>query len=307
LDLLRASVDSASAEWIHFGMTSQDTLDTSLMLVTGDVMRQVESDLAALGATLATLADQRRAVPMVARTLTQQAMPTTLGMRASGWLAGVHDAVRLVRSCTRLPASLGGPVGTTAAYGDHGPAVVDAFAAALGLSTPVSSWHTRRTPLLAIASALTAVGETCGKIATDVLVMSQTEIGEAREATGGSSSAMAHKANPAQSVLVAAAARQLPALGSTIAASGAAEQERPAGAWHAEWQTLRSMLRLSAGAAERTTHLMAGLQLDEDAMRHNLDRLVAVVGRDRAWVASETEHVGVWIDRVLAQHAEVFP
>jgi 3-carboxy-cis,cis-muconate cycloisomerase len=243
---------------------------------------------------------------MAGRTLTQQAMPTTLGMRASGWLAGVHDAVRTVRTCTTLPVSLGGPVGTAAAYGERGPAVLEAYAEALGQRAAVSSWHTRRTPVVGLSTAMTIAGEACGKIAADLLVMSQTEVGEAREGGGGASSSWPLKANPARCVLVAAAARQLPALASVIAAAAAPEQERPAGAWHAEWQPLRGILRLAGASAERTAVLLPEVRFDHDSMRRNLDLLVKRAGEDAAWVDAQTAHVDVWIDRVLTQHQEVF-
>ncbi|HET7355306.1 MAG TPA: lyase family protein [Nocardioidaceae bacterium] len=303
--LLRQAVGAEHAGWVHFGATSQDIVDTALMLVAAETVRHVEADLTRLAGSLAELADRCRAVPMVARTLTQQAFPTTLGMRVAGWLAGVHDAVRVARTCTVLPVSLGGPVGTAAAYGARGPAVLDAFAAALGQRAPVSSWHTRRTPVVGLGTALTVTGEVCGKIAADVLVMSQREVGEAREGSGGPSSSMSHKANPAQSVLVAAAARQLPALGSVLAGAAAPEQERPAGAWHAEWQPLRTMLRLAAGAAERTAGLVPRLSFDQEAMARNLDLLLGSVGQDRGWAVEHVAEVGVWIDRVLSQHEEV--
>lgn len=304
--LLREATDDEHAHWVHFGATSQDIVDTSLMLVGRDVARRIEADLTRLGATLAALADETRSVPAVARTLTQQAMPTTLGMRVAGWLAGVHDAVRTIRTCTMLPVSLGGPVGTTAAYGAQGPSVVEAFARELGQRAPVSSWHTRRTPVVGLATALTIAGGVCGKIAADLLAMSQTEVGEAAEGTGGPSSAMAHKSNPTQSVLVVSAARQLPALGAIVGAAAMAEQERPAGSWHAEWQPLRTMLRLAAGAVERTADLVPTVRFDRAAMKANLDRLVTTVGEDDAWVAEQTGHLGAWIDRVLNQHGEVF-
>jgi 3-carboxy-cis,cis-muconate cycloisomerase len=304
--MLREVAGAEHAAWVHYGATSQDILDTALMLVGSEVAWRIGADLTRLASTLATLADQTRSVPMVARTLTQQALPTTLGMRVAGWLAGIHDAVRLIRTCTTLPVSLGGPVGTASTYGADGPAVLDAFARLLGQRATVTSWHTRRTPVLALAGALTVAGEACGKIAADLLVMSQAEVGEAHEGTGGPSSAMAHKANPAQSVLVVSAARQLPALGSVVAGSAAAEQERPAGAWHAEWQPLRGMLRLAGGAVERTADLMEAVRFDEEAMRRNLDQLVGRVGKDDTWVASHVEHVDVWVDRVLAQQEEVF-
>lgn len=294
------------ADWVHHGATSQDVVDTALMLVGAAVARQVEHDLARLAGALAELADETRTVPAVARTLTQQALPTTLGHRVAGWLAGVHDAVRAVRGCTTLPVSLGGPVGTAAGYGEHGPAVVDALAGRLGQRAPVAPWHTRRTPVLELAHALALAAEACAGIAADVLVMSQTEVGEVREGTAGPSSAMAHKANPAQSVLVAAAGRQVPGLVATLIGSAAPEQERPAGAWHAEWQPLRSLLRCASGAVERTADLVPALRLDHAAMQANLDTLLAALGKDRDWAGQQTAHVGTWIDRVLHQHTEVF-
>jgi 3-carboxy-cis,cis-muconate cycloisomerase len=303
---LRAKVAADLAEWVHRGATSQDILDTALMLVAAETARRIEADLTRLADSLAWIADHHRAVPMVARTLTQQALPTTLGMRAAGWLAGVHDAVRVVRTCTVLPVSLGGPVGTAATYGARGPAVLDAFAAALGQRAPVSSWHTRRTPVIGLATALTITGEVCGKIAADLLVMSQSEIAEAHEGAAGGSSSMSHKANPTQSVLVASAARQLPALASVLAGAAAAEQERPGGAWHAEWQPLRTMLRLSAGAAERTEALVREVRFDAAAMQANLDQLVATAGQDTDWEQQHLAAAPIWIDRVLAQHEEVF-
>jgi 3-carboxy-cis,cis-muconate cycloisomerase len=305
VELLRERVEPEHRRWVHAGATSQDVLDTALMLVAAAAARRAEADLSRLAGTLAGLADRTRSVPVVARTLTQQALPTTLGLRVAGWLAGVHDAVVAVRSCTMLPVSLSGPAGTASTYGSAGPQVVDAFAKRLGQRAPVAPWHTRRGPVLALSAALTTAVGACGKIAADVLVMSQTEVGEAREGRAGPSSSMAHKANPAQSVLVAAAGRQLPALASVLGACAAAEQERPAGAWHAEWQPLRTMLRLTGGAAERTADLVAGLELDEQAMRRNLDHLVAALGEKPSWVASQVGHVDVWIDRVLRRHEEV--
>jgi len=303
--LIRSAVPPDAADWVHFGATSQDVLDTALMLVASDVARQAESDLTSLASFLASLCSSARDVPMVARTLTQQALPTTLGMRAAGWLAGVHDAVRHVRGCTTLPVSLGGPVGHASAYGAQGLAVLDAFASALGQRRQVVSWHTRRTAMVEVASTLVVTGSACGKIAADLLVMGQTEVGEAREGAGGPSSSMAHKANPTRSVLVASAARQLPALASVIGSSAVAEQERPAGAWHAEWQPLRTMLRLAGGAAEHSASYLPDVVFDHDAMARNLGRLLGALGEDDAWASRQTERVGVWIDRVLAQHDEV--
>jgi 3-carboxy-cis,cis-muconate cycloisomerase len=303
---LRATVrDGDAAGWVHHGATSQDVVDSALMLVSASVLRDLETRLVALAGRLAVLAREHRSVLCVARTLTQQAMPTTLGFRIAGWLAGVHDALALVRSCLPLPVSLGGAVGTLAGYGATGPAVVASVASDLGLSAPVLSWHTRRTPVLVLATALAAVGEACGRICADLLLMSQTEVGEASDGSGGGSSAMAHKANPTRSVLVVAAIRQLPGLLATVASSGAEASERPAGAWHAEWQPLRTMLRLAGAAAERTADVAEDVTFHPGALSHNLGLLLTAVGKDQTWAAAQTEHVDVWVDRVLDRHEEV--
>ena len=136
--------------------------------------------------------------------------------------------------------------------------------------------------------------------------MAQTEVGEAREGSGGASSSMPHKANPTRSVLVASAARQVPALASVIGASAVSSQDRPAGDWHAEWQPLRELLRLAGGAAaERTADLVGGVTFDHDVMARNLGLLLAALGRDDAWVAEQTAPCGGWVDRVLARHEEL--
>lgn len=303
---LRELVGGEAAAWVHYGATSQDIVDTALALVARDVARQLTADLTRLGDSLVTITERYRSTPAVARTLTQQALPTTVGMRTAGWLAGVHDAARAIRDNAVLPVSLGGPVGTSATYAARGPAVLDAFAGELDLPAPVSAWHTRRAPVLNLAGALTLTCQSCGKLANDVLVLSQTEIAEVREATGGSSSAMPHKANPAQSVLIASAARTIPSLGSSIGGSGSAEQERPAGAWHAEWQPLRQMLRLAGACAERTAEVADGLRFDTDASAANVRLLLQNLGRDRTWLDEITAPTAVWIDRILAQHQEEF-
>ncbi|NUS51650.1 MAG: 3-carboxy-cis,cis-muconate cycloisomerase, partial [Nocardioidaceae bacterium] len=212
--------------------------------------------------------------------------------RVAGWLAGVQDAAAALLACD-LPASLGGPVG-------HGfaPDVVAAFAGELGLAAPVVGWHVRRTPVVGMAHALTVAGGAVGKIAADLLVMAQGEVGEAREGAPGGSSSMPHKANPTQSVLVVSAARQLPALASVLGASLVAEQERATGGWHAEWEPLRSMLRLAGGAAARGATYLPSVEYDEDALARNL------AGLD---VTADLTHVDAWIDRVLARQEEVFP
>ena len=305
LAAMRRGLTDDDARWVHHGATSQDVVDTALMLVATDVLTHVEVQLVVVADRLARLAADHRDLPCVARTLTQHALPTTLGFRVAGWLTGVHDALGLVRDCRPLPVSLGGAVGTTAVLGAAGPAVVDSLARRLGLSAPVVSWHTRRVPVLVLATALAAVGEACGRICADLLLMAQTEVGEASDGSRGASSAMAHKANPTRSVLVAAAARQLPPLLGSVASSGAGASERPAGDWHAEWQPLRTMLRLAGAAVERTCDVVSDATFHEAVTARNLDLLVAAAGEGPGWVEEQTAHVGAWVDRVLARHEEL--
>lgn len=294
-----AAFGSEAASWIHHDATSQDILDTAMMMLATDVLEVLAEDLGALADRLAELVDRYRGIPVVARTLGQQALPTTLGLRLAGWLTGTRDALHLIHALQPLPTALAGPVGTAHVYGADGPAVLNAFAGRLGLSAPTLSWHTRRGAVLGLANALVMAGAAGGKIAADVLVMSQTEIGEVRESTGGASSSMAHKSSPVRSVLIASAARQLPALSAVVGASAIAEQERPAGAWHAEWQPLRTMLRLAGGAAALARDLVDGLVFDEDALARNLDRLRSALGEDETWTMPHLRAADVWVDRAL--------
>jgi len=304
---LREGMSDEDAAAVHHGATSQDVVDSALMLVASSVLERITDELVDLARLLADLASEHRGTTCVARTLTQQAIPTILGFRVAGWLDGVLDALESVRSCLPLPVSLGGPVGTAVAYGSAGPAVAATLARELGLAAPAISWHTNRAPVLHLAACLTEVGNACGSIAADLLLMSQTEVGEADDGSAGRSSAMAHKANPTRSVLVVSAARQLPGLLATIASCGLGSSERPAGDWHAEWQPLRTMLRLAGAAVERTVDIAEQMSFDVEAMQRNLGTLLSALDRDDAWAAEQTAHVGVWIDRVLARHASVCP
>jgi 3-carboxy-cis,cis-muconate cycloisomerase len=227
-------------------------------------------------------------------------VPTTFGLKAAGWRSLVLDARDRVTSVRNsLPAQLGGAAGTLAAftaYGAQDPAaLVAAYARELGLREPELPWHTLRTPIADLAGCLAFTAGALGKIATDVLTLARTEIAELAEGSGGGSSAMPHKANPVRSTLVAAAARRAPQLAATLYASLAAEDERPAGAWHAEWEPLRDLLQLVGGAAHDAAELIEGLRVNADAMREHLDlthglivserlsaELAPVLGRARA-------------------------
>lgn len=265
-----------AGEHVHRGATSQDIADTGAMLVAARTRRVVLAHLDRALDALAGLAARYRDTPMPARTLGRQALPTTFGAKAANWLMGCLDA-RGRLAAAPLPVQLGGPAGTLDAFGDRAFDLVAAFAEETGLDRPALPWHTRRTPVAELASALALTAGALGKIATDVWLLSQSEVGEVAEAAGegrGGSSSMPHKRNPALSTLIRSAALQVPAQVQVLLAAQAAPHERPAGEWHAEWQPLRECLRLTGGAAETAAELAAGLQVFPDRMRQALDRLV---------------------------------
>ncbi|MFD9292181.1 3-carboxy-cis,cis-muconate cycloisomerase [Streptomyces sp. NPDC060030] len=299
---LSAAVDAEVRPFVHLGATSQDVLDTAAMLVASRALAPVLDDLGRTADALERLAVEHRDTPMPGRTLTQHAVPTTFGLKAAGWRSLVLDArdrLRMVRDA--LPVQLGGAAGTLAAFpvtaaGDTaGPGLVAAYARETGLAEPLLPWHSLRTPVADLAGALAFTAGALGKTAADVLTLSRTEIAELSEGSGGGSSAMPHKANPVRATLIAAAARRAPGAAATLYGSLAAGDERPAGAWHAEWEPLRDLLRLTGGAARDAAELSEGLRVFPNAMRRNLaltgglivsERLAAVaaarVGRARA-------------------------
>jgi 3-carboxy-cis,cis-muconate cycloisomerase len=297
---LTQAVGEEYGPYVHRGATSQDILDSAAMLVAARVLDPLLADLARTERALARLAADHRDTAMPGRTLTQHAVPTTFGLKAAGWRTLVLDARdRAAAVRASLPAQLGGAAGTLAAFGAYGapdPAALPAaYARELGLRPPALPWHTLRTPVADLAGCLAFAAGALGKIAADVLTLSRTEIGEVAEGTGGGSSAMPHKANPVRSTLIAAAARRAPQLAATLYMSLAAEDERPAGAWHAEWEPLRDLLRLTGGAARDAAELAEGLRVRPDTMRAHLglthglivsERLSAelapVLGRARA-------------------------
>ncbi|MYX61447.1 3-carboxy-cis,cis-muconate cycloisomerase, partial [Streptomyces sp. SID8382] len=291
--------------YVHRGATSQDIVDTAAMLVAARALPLIVADLERTAAELARLAAAHRDTPMPGRTLTQHAVPTTFGLKAAGWRALVLDA-RDRLAALRPPAQLGGAAGTLAAFEagagagfgagfGAGAELLARFAEETGLAEPELPWHTLRTPIADLGTALAFAVGALGKVAADVLVLSRTEIGEVAEGAGGGSSAMPHKSNPVRATLLAAAARQAPQLAATLLGSLAAEDERPGGAWHAEWQTLRELLRLAGGSARDAVELTSGLKVFPDRMAEHLrltgglivsERLAAAlapaVGRARA-------------------------
>ncbi|GHE97623.1 3-carboxy-cis,cis-muconate cycloisomerase [Streptomyces spiralis] len=326
-DLTRA-VGEEYGPYVHRGATSQDIMDTATMLVAVRTLDPVLADLARTEAALARLAREHRDTVMPGRTLTQHAVPTTFGLKAAGWRSLVLDARdRITQVRDTLPAQLGGAAGTLAAFAAYGAddatALTEAYARELGLRAPLLPWHTLRTPVADLAGCLAFTAGALGKAAADVLVLCRTEIAELAEGSGGGSSAMPHKANPVRATLIAAAARRAPQLAATLYGSLAAEDERPAGAWHAEWEPLRDLLRLAGGAARDAAELAEGLRVDSDAMRAHLglthglivsERLSAelapLIGRARAKellteLARRTYTEGRGLGELLVEQSEL--
>ncbi|MBM7515600.1 lyase family protein [Nocardioides nitrophenolicus] len=280
VESLRAAAGDASGA-VHRGLTSQDVVDTALVLLARDAVARVRADLVATGDALATLARTHRDDIAVARTLTQWAVPTTFGLRVAQWLAGVDDAVTRLDALT-FPVQYGGAAGTRALLAE--PEALPALAAALGLDAAVLPWHTRRATVTAIGDALTTATDALGVVAADVLLLGRPEVAEVREgavAGRGGSSTMPHKQNPVLSVLVHAAAQQAPGLAAQLHLSAAgAVDERPDGAWHAEWPVLTRLLELAVTAASQAAEVVAGLQVDTSAMAARVDAATATGSLD---------------------------
>lgn len=273
-----AAVAPDAAPWVHRGATSQDILDTALMLVARRAVEGLLADVDTAIRALAALADGHRRTLMASRTLTQHGVPTVFGLKAAGWLGGVLQARRGLVSVT-FPAQWGGAGGTLASFavvGGPGTGIRlgEEIAATLGLAVAPVPWHTRRAPVTGLGDALTTLTDTLGTISSDVLVLARPEIaelGEPAKAGRGGSSAMPQKHNPVLSVLIQSAARAAPGLSAELHRSANAVDERPDGAWHVEWQTLRELLRTVGGAVGLAAELLPGLAVYPDAMLRNLE------------------------------------
>jgi 3-carboxy-cis,cis-muconate cycloisomerase len=265
-----------AAGHLHQGATSQDVLDTAAMLVARRALAPLLADLAAAADAAAALAATHRGTLVAGRTLLQQAVPVTFGLKAAGWLVGLDETRRRLAQVDRdeLAVQLGGAAGTLAAFGDRGLAVLAGLAAELGLAEPTLPWHAVRARPAALAAALGGCAGVLAKVARDVALLAQTEVAEVREGGGpgrGGSSAMPHKRNPVGAVAVAACTARVPGLVATVLGAMAQEHERAAGGWHAEWEPQRELLRLVGSAAAWSRELLEGLEVDPDRMRANLD------------------------------------
>jgi 3-carboxy-cis,cis-muconate cycloisomerase len=283
---LTAAVEGDAARYVHWGATSQDILDTAAMLVARNVLDLILGRVAQVAGECATLAEAHRETPMAARTLLQQAVPTTFGLKAAGWLVGQLEARRgLLRTRENLAAQLGGAAGTLAPLGDAGAEVARLFAQELRLQEPLVPWHTNRVRIAELGAALAITAGALAKIGLDVALMAQTEVGEVAEAEGGVSSTMPQKRNPVGSALAIACARQVQGHTSVLIAALPQEHERAVGGWHSEWPALSGALAYTGGAAEAARRALDGLEVDAERMRANLAS--AVMAEQAAFALAE--------------------
>lgn len=273
---LVAERDEAAAGHVHWGATSQDVMDTALVRQLRSAGGEIASALQRAADAAAAVADRHAGTPIAGRTWLQQATPTTFGAKAVVWMQGLDRAcARLIEAIDRASdLQFGGATGTLASLGEAGPTVSRALGARLGLRVPEVAWHTERGRLVDVACALGLACGALGKIARDIVLLSQTEVGEVAEPSApgrGGSSSMPHKRNPVASARALAASIQAPGLVATMLAAMAQEHERAIGGWQAEWDTLPALVTLAADASEAMADTIARLQVNEVRMRANLD------------------------------------
>ncbi len=280
---LRNAVGDEAADYVHLGATSQDILDTAAMLVSRRAVALVLSELDRLADGCAVLARDHRSTPMAARTLLQQAVPSTFGLKAAGWLMSVLEASRRLGALRdeRLAAQLGGAAGTLAAIGDRAVEVVGLYARELDLAEPVLPWHANRQRIAELGAALAVAAGAAAKIGVDIALLVQTEVGEVVEASSGRSSTMPQKRNPVHSTLAVGCARLANAHAGVLLGELAHEHERAVGGWHAEWEALSGALAFAGGSAAAAADAVTGLEVDAARMRANLDASGGLVVAER--------------------------
>ncbi|WP_245983382.1 lyase family protein [Lentzea flaviverrucosa] len=305
VNALRAHVSCT----VHTGLTSQDVLDSALMLLARGALERMSADLGRVAGALAGLADEHRSSVMAGRTLTQHAVPITFGLKAARWLVGVLDAVDELEAVARtLPVQCGGAAGTLSRVPDP-VAAASAFAGHLGLVWPGMPWHTYRAPVTRLGDAVVRCCDALGVMAADLLTLGRPEIGEVREgavAGRGGSSTMPHKRNPVLSVLVNSAALRAPGLGAQLHLCAArAVDERPDGAWHAEWPALRALLELAVVAASQAAELAEGLEVHADVMARRAAEAAPELLAERGGGTDPASYLGAaeaFVDEALSRN-----
>jgi 3-carboxy-cis,cis-muconate cycloisomerase len=270
-----ARLDPDAARFVHWGATSQDVLDTALVLQLRDALAGLDETLLAAQTACAALATTHRSTLMVGRTWLQHALPTTFGVKAAGWLEALgRSRERLQRAASQCAVlQFGGAAGTLASLGSKAPVVCRVLAAELDLSAPDMPWHAHRDRIAEVATTLGVLAGTLGKIARDISLMAQTEVGEVAEPAGpgrGGSSTMPHKRNPVGCAAVLTVAIRVPGLVSTILSGMVQEHERALGGWQAEWETLPQIVALTGGAVRHLAAVLEGLEIDAPRMAENV-------------------------------------
>ena len=271
-----ASTAPEAERYVHLGATSQDVMDSGLVLQLRAALGLIERDLTQLADILAEQAQRYVATPLAGRTWLQQATPVTLGMKIASWLGAVtRNRQRLDELKPRLLClQFGGASGTLAALGDQGMPVAQALANELGLNLPEQPWHTQRDRLVEFGAVLGLIAGGLGKIGRDISLLMQTEAAEVFEPSApgkGGSSTMPHKRNPVGSAVLISAATRVPGLLSILYSAMPQEHERSLGLWHAEWETLPEICRLVSGALHQALLVSEGLEVDPGRMAQNLD------------------------------------
>ncbi|WP_017939033.1 3-carboxy-cis,cis-muconate cycloisomerase [Zestomonas thermotolerans] len=323
-----AARSTEAERYVHLGATSQDAMDTGLVLQLRAAIELLEADLASLAARLAEQAERHAEVPLAGRTWLQHATPVTLGMKIAGWLGAItRHRQRLAELKPRLLSlQFGGASGSLAALGEYAWPVAEALADELGLSLPEQPWHTQRDRLVEFAALLGMLAGSLGKLGRDLSLLMQTEAGEVFEPAApgkGCSSTMPHKRNPVGAAVLIGAATRAPGLVATMLAAMPQEHERSLGLWHAEWETLPELCCLVSGALQQALQLVPGLEVDAARMRANLDltrglvlaeavsiALAQRIGRDAAHhlleqCCKQAVKEGAHLRAVLGANAEV--
>lgn len=302
-----ALVDAEAARFVHWGATSQDVIDTGMVLQLRQALDIISIEVAELADTLALLAQRHRATTIMGRTWMQHALPVTFGLKAAGWLDAVlRHQERIAQLRVRLfVLQFGGAAGTLASLGNRGLTVATALAKSLDLTLPATPWHTQRDRLAETATVLGLLTGSLGKIARDIALHSQTEVAELAEPViqgRGGSSTMPHKRNPVGCAAALTAALRVPALVSTMLSGMVQEQERALGGWQAEWDTLPEIACLCGAALSQMRQVLSGLSVDAERMRVNIDLTNGLVMAEAVSLALG-EHIGRLDAHKLVEHA----
>ncbi len=282
-----AKRDPEAAGYVHWGATSQDVIDTAMVLQLGEALPPILKELEAIVSSFAALARKHRKTPMLGRTLLQPATPLALGQKIAGWASDIDRATHRLEASfkeTRV-VQFGGASGSLSALGDKAEPVMVSLARRLKLELPAAPWFTQRVRVAALAQDAALVVGALAKAARDISLMMQIEVGEAAEPSGpgrGGSSTMPHKRNPVGAALVLSAAGRAPMLAATIVAALPQEHERALGGWQAEWPTMAALIETLASAVQAMYEVAPGLAIDPDVMQANMDATEGAVLAERA-------------------------